>query len=433
MTEIKRPWVAAIGLDDAQVASINPMCGNLRVARTLSDYTQLYSWTETDILVAADLYLSEILQDVHVLSLGSVQYGGTNKLIAGQHQFDGIVQSNSANKERHLHVSEACPQVYYTLAGRLSTDLARAEGPHPTFHAADHLEHHQQALVATWSRHSVALRLQVVESDWPGRPVLPGVDPIVLLLPEAASLTEWFRAFLTDIHENDPERVPRLPPRISVPSDWYTPEENALAEIVAEIDRKVERLENERQRIESQRTVEAEQADAGIKRAIWSDGHELVEAVAEILSDLGFTVRNMDADIRDGERKREDLRLTLESRSDWEAIVEVKGYTKGTRTSDAGRIRVHREFYIKEKGRIPDLTIWLANEYRREDPSSRRATRADVGQDAANIGAVHVLSTDLYKQWALVKRGKLDAGDVIQRLMNAEPGLWQPSPLPSSV
>ena len=45
----------------------------------------------------------------------------------------------------------------------------------------------------------------------------------------------------------------------------------------------------------------------------------------------------MDAELKE-EAKREDLRLTLEDRPGWEAIVEVKGYKKGTRTKDARQI-----------------------------------------------------------------------------------------------
>ena len=150
-----------------------------------------------------------------------------------------------------------------------------------------------------------------------------------------------------------------------------------------------------------------------------------------MLTGLGFKVRDMDAELSQDQQKREDLRLTRRDDPKWQAIVEVKGYPSGTRTNDIRQIREHRELYIKEKGRYPDLTVWLANSYRTTDPSSRPAPDQNVKDAAENIGAVHVLSSDLYRQWALVAAGSLDAETVVQSLVNADPGLWTP-PAPSS-
>ena len=137
----------------------------------------------------------------------------------------------------------------------------------------------------------------------------------------------------------------------------------------------------------------------------------------------------MDAGLEPNEQKYEDLRLTLPHRPDWEAIVEVKGYTKGTRTNDALQLRKHREHYIVDKGRPPDFTIWLANPFRQIDPSSRPAPVRNVGEAAENIGAVHVLATDLYRLWVLVQTGDLIANDVVQDLVDASTGLWSPKAL----
>ena len=38
----------------------------------------------------------------------------------------------------------------------------------------------------------------------------------------------------------------------------------------------------------------------------------------------------------------------------------------------------------------------------------------------------HVLASDLYMQWVLVKTGRLEAQAVVQDLIDAEPGLWAP-------
>ena len=173
--------------------------------------------------------------------------------------------------------------------------------------------------------------------------------------------------------------------------------------------------------------IAGEAADADIRRAIWSDGTELVAVVEKILTRLGFTVQNMDSELKEGEPKREDLRLTLDCNPGWAAIVEIKGYTKGTRTNDADRIRQYRESYGIDEGRVPDLTLWIANPHREMDPSSRPAPDGTVRNTAQLIGAVHVLTTDLYLQWALVEHARKKAEDVVKHLISAEPGLWTPS------
>ena len=155
--------------------------------------------------------------------------------------------------------------------------------------------------------------------------------------------------------------------------------------------------------------AEGQKADSGIRQALWADGDELTAVVGVMLDDLGFKACDMDADLRQGEPKREDLRLKRENVPGWQAMVEVKGYTSGTKTNDARQIREHRDHYIREKGRPPDLTVWLSNPYRKGEPSSRPAPDQQVKDAAENIGAVHVLASDLYRQWVLVAAGNLDS------------------------
>ena len=150
-----------------------------------------------------------------------------------------------------------------------------------------------------------------------------------------------------------------------------------------------------------------------------------------MLDELGFTVRDMDAELRQDEPKREDLRLTREGTPGWQAMVEVKGYTSGTKTNDARQIRENRDRYILEEGRFPDLTVWLSNPYRKREPSSRPVPDQNVKDAAEKIGTVHVLASDLYRQWALVAAGNLDSETVFESLANADPGLWTP-PAPVS-
>ena len=330
------------------------------------------------------------------------------------------------NTERELTVPDACPDVYKPLAAGLSRQLTRAADP-PLAIVTSRRD--RTSLIRTTSDFPVALRLVL-----PARPRAADGEapsPIALLLPSPLDLPAWFRAFLSDLHESDPVRVPQAPLRLSRPADWYTPVETTLADRMARIELERERLDSEREQLKTELAAEGEKADRGIRRVLWADGDDLVAASRDILASLGFTVRDMDAALEQGEPKREDLRLKLQGMPDWEAIVEVKGYTGGTRTNDARQIRQHRERFIKEEGETPDLTVWLSNPFRTMEPSSRLAPDPSVKENAQSVGAVYVLTSDLYRQWALVVAGKLEATAVVRSLMGANPGLWSP-PAPNS-
>ena len=229
--------------------------------------------------------------------------------------------------------------------------------------------------------------------------------PIALFLPDSSDLVAWFRgAFLCDIHKVDPRiDVPHEPPLLSQPADWYTPEERELAERILQIERDVSRLNQERDERQNELILAGHRADNGIRRALWSDGDDLVAAVQQLLSQLGFTVRDMDAGLRPDEPRREDLRLTLQSDDRWEAIVEVKGYASGTRTNDARHnSRAPRPLHQRRgphprPGLYGSLTRTVG-----PSPSSRPAPDSNVGESAITVGAVYVQSTDLYRQWAPV-------------------------------
>ena len=327
----------------------------------------------------------------------------------------------TGNMEREMEVTPDCPDVYRTLALHLQRELSGAPDPPAVINTT---RRYGTALIRTTSTFPVVLRLEL-----PTRTRTPNEEtakPIALFLPDPSDLVAWFRAFLSDIHKVDPRRVPHEPPLLSQPADWYTPEERELAERILQIERDVSRLNQERDERQNELILAGHRANSGIRQAIWADSKKLVFAAKEILSRLGFKVRDMDEESGKSGPKREDLRLTLVGIEGWEAMVEVKGSEGGTKTNDKRQIREHRERYIKEEGRTPDLTLWLSNPHRRTDPSSRPASGSNEGEAAADVGAVHMQSTDLYRQWALVAAGEQDAARVIESLVNAEPGLWIP-------
>ena len=422
MAIAKRPRVAAIGLEDAQLESLKQLCGVLRSAPSLPEYLQSYSWIETDIIVASGYTRFEVDVSVSVLTFGfnflqwSDRHSSAFDIPVKHHAL-----SKPHNNEWELTVPPTCPERYKPLAIELSSQLSLAGEP-PA--AIDTSRQSCTSLIETTSGLPVALRIELPEKSNPGDGGKSG--NIALLLPRASNLVAWFRELLFELHEINTASVPLAPPRFSQPLDWYTPQETALAARITAITSEIERLSYEQAQLRTELAEEGERAERGIRRALWADGEDLVDVVSEILSDLGFKVRDMDSELREGEPKREDLRLSLQGDPNWQAIVEVKGYSGGTRTNDARQIREFRERFIKEEGRLPDLTLWISNPFRVVEPSSRPTPDQGVHDAAETVGAVHVLISDLYRQWALVTAGSLESETAVQNLANAVSGLWNP-------
>ena len=431
----ERPRVALIELDEAQEASIAHLCGTLRSASSVPNYLEQYDWSETDITVLGDIWPPGEQVEGHLLAIGVRSLSWVATALPLNQPW--TVSQNTNNTERELSIPDGCPERYRHLAASLAQRLRLGEGPPRTFSirrtrhdsvlgtmTSDKRAEDDSVLGMTTSGRAVALRSVYKSTPIPGFESLARLA-IALALPEEADLAAWFRAFLGDIHENDPARVPQPPPRVGDLAAWYTPEESTWAQRIEEIRGETVRLLNEHKQAETELAAASERADAGKRRCLWADGDDLVEAVGEILEELGFAVRYMDAETKPGELKREDLRLTIPDRDGWEAIAEVKGYSAGTRTNDARQIREHRDLYISEKGHAPNLTLWIANTYKSvEDPSSRPAPANDVGQRAALIEAVHVLAADLYRLSVLVQAGNLEQSQAVQHMIDSAPGLW---------
>ena len=173
------------------------------------------------------------------------------------------------NTEREVHVPPECPTVYKTLADSLANDIRSSTEP-PTTHSFPRGRSKEDSfLVQTTSGHPIAIR-----TSRKGRKQNkedPNQVFVTLVLPRVSNLSEWFHAFLTDIDGIDKDRVPHAPPRLSTPSDWYTPKERNLARRIGNITSRVKELTDERDRIEGALRSETEMADKNDgDRVLWS-------------------------------------------------------------------------------------------------------------------------------------------------------------------
>ncbi len=408
------------------------LCGTPRRAASLDAYLSEYSWKETDVLLVKNfLRLPDRSQTSYVspgVSMLAVEgwnfawedkYRDSTGLSELNHQ-----ASLGRNTEREMSISDSCPDPYNELATELVSKFRASNIPPGIIRTSRKLS---SPLIITTSGNAVAMRIALPKRN--DAPAGISAQPVALLLPTVSSLAAWFRAFLADVHESDPTRVPETPPRLSKQVDLHTPEEHNLANRIMDIDSSIAALIAERDEIETLLAAETQRADQGIRSALWEDGEALTSAVNEILSGIGFNVRDMDADLKVGKPKREDLRLTHNGVPNWEAIVEVKGYVNGPRTSDTRQIREYRDRYSSEEGHPPQLTLWVANPHRNLDPAIRPKPDSNVREAAEIAGAVYVDLHQLLRQHLLVARGELGSETVVDSLVNAQLGLWAP-PIP---
>ncbi|MCY3693991.1 MAG: hypothetical protein OXG77_02125 [Chloroflexi bacterium] len=409
MARFARPRTAVIGLATSAVAPYEGFFGEIRSFESIDQYLNGFNWTETDILItsASNYSNSEVLVP-HALLLGPNEFWFKFINSAGTPRARSV-SSDYGNTERELSISPNCPDEYKIPARNLVRKLQTSDGP-PTAVATSWLTKPSEVLVATTSGSPIAIR----HARPDGR--------VILTLPKSAEFADWIPAFLSDIHRIDKKRVPQPPPKYAEAVHWYTPEQKRIAASINEIDEKLVGLNERRLQYQAALLEAEEESLNGAKRAIWADGEQLVHAVKGILGRIGFGVRDMDLELEQGEAKREDLRITYAQSNGWEAIVEVKSYVHGTRTNDGEFIRSYRDAYRDSEGRFPDSTFWIANPFRTRDPSARPAPDRNVEDTAKIIGAVYLLTTDLFRLWVQLEEGSLAASTLIRRLMDEKPG-----------
>ena len=194
----KRPRVAAIGLDEAQEASIEHLCGTFRSASSVADYLGRYSWKETDITVIGHVWPPSRVVSGHLLAVGPThcRWAGHSLVPTDSKR---TVSRMADNTERELSIPEDCPERYRHLASDLARQLRLLEGPPPTL-VVERTDD-DSVLVKTTSGRPVALRCvinHVHEFKTQSRPPLR-ISTIALAIPEITDLAAWFHAFLDDV------------------------------------------------------------------------------------------------------------------------------------------------------------------------------------------------------------------------------------------
>jgi hypothetical protein len=209
------------------------------------------------------------------------------------------------------------------------------------------------------------------------------------------------------------------------------PEEIALADTIESLEerrREVNREIDIQLAEINQKQVEVSLAvNQSRRRLITAQGDELVDELASVFKIFGFGVQKVDESIEQSESRREDLRLTDPENPDWEAIVEVRGYSRSSsQNQDFLRLARFATMYLKDKGKLPDQRILVVNgEIEIAQPSRRQlpyaAAKDDVEEFARDDGLV-IWSLDLFQQ---VKRIGEISTDTIRKSIIEARGRWR--------
>lgn len=247
----------------------------------------------------------------------------------------------------------------------------------------------------------------------------------LLLPPETTDHQRWLVSLLRHLREHDPERFPGDPDWQRQPG-WAPPGlADALEERAA--------LERERQKLVAELDARAAQIDAkverlaveaanGVQRLLTAQGDDLVQAVADVLTDIGFDVEDRDATIGGSAPKLEDLRLKDPDEPDWVCLVEVKGYTKGAKANDVQQIALRpAQAFVEETGRTADRLWHVVNVWIESNPDTRGPSlQNDPSIDGlASVRGAFIDTRELFRAWQEVQREPSSKSTVRARLRGA--------------
>lgn len=259
-----------------------------------------------------------------------------------------------------------------------------------------------------------------------------------LVLPaETTDYAAWLAAFLRLVRMVDPSSVPAGPDWRHEMA-WAPPSLRRSLAAMEDIEQERERVLADLDKREAALTAEVSKAliaaQRGEHRLLTADGDELVEAVKGAFETLGFTVRDMDAELGPGEPRLEDLQIRDADDPDWEALVEVKGYTKGAKANDVTQLTSRPAVqFAAQQGRAPRSLWFVANAWRDTHPASREQP---LQSDPATVNTLEqshgaVLDTrDLLRALQQVDSSAIETVRWIRQSLRAATGRWHPPTAP---
>ncbi|MSZ76798.1 MAG: hypothetical protein F2667_06785 [Actinobacteria bacterium] len=242
----------------------------------------------------------------------------------------------------------------------------------------------------------------------------------------------WLTAAIAAWRVSTPDRFVDLPNWYDDP-EWETTAEraarSALSSLAADRARALEEFAIQEDRLTTTLREATAAAADGHRRLLTSQGPELVAAVIEALTALGYEVTDADARLQAGDRKLEDLNLSDPDAPSWLNITEIKGYgNRSGKTSDliplTGR---YSTAYRARTGHAPNSRWYIINQKFETAPSSRPTIFAGAADDIAEFALENGLAIDtrdLFKLVTDVEAGTRTAADV-RKLLKSQTGVLQ--------
>lgn len=225
----------------------------------------------------------------------------------------------------------------------------------------------------------------------------------------------WLAAALQQWHEERPDAFPSQDPWQRRAHWMSRAEREASAEIDAaerelreEVARRTSQIESLRHRLGALSAT----ADRTSRRLLTATGDDLVDAVAESLTDLGMSMA------------RRGPLSTATMPVGETAIVQVEGCTAGASPRDLLRTAKAAAAYERETGRAPERAWYVVNHFLAVDPDQRPEvlTGADdsVAEFASDGGAV-IDTRELFALVRAVEDGLVSTDDALAALWSSGP------------
>lgn len=178
---------------------------------------------------------------------------------------------------------------------------------------------------------------------------------------------------------------------------WLIGQERVASVAIGEFEARrldaLRQLDDEQRDLKERLGAAHQLARDGRRRLLVAQGAELVAAVIEALTSVGFTVVNVDEQLEDGSKKLEDLQVTDPGEDpDWIALTEVRGYGKGAPVSDLARIERFTTYFLEREHRRPSRRWYIVNHFLQITPGQREQPLASeapaLAEFAGSSGAV---------------------------------------------
>lgn len=390
-----RPWALVFGVEDdsplrAEVERLFPTV-------LFAEPDEPLRFGEFDVVIAVGDVPYGVAGDTHV-----IQFGGTPS--AGTHAWALVVDTGSF--ARLFTTAEAADDV----AELADTTLVPGPGSHYEVLRLKRLGTSPAPIPA----------LEGFAKELGGAPLAGGLDRRrgnesgeLWWLPERTPRrAAWVAAALKRWQAADPARFPNVEGWRAEP-EWTTEaERRAGASLQLHEETMAARLTElleERTRLQAALAEAQAAADARERRLLTAQGSELVEAVADLLRELGFEVQDADELPENAAAKREDLRIIDGT---WTCLAEVKGYAKrGAKAGDLLQLGRAVEAFILRLRRLPDARWYIVNQSSATPPAERPRPlhgSPDLPPFETSGGLV-VDTRDLFRLRETVRRGDLDA------------------------